>query len=62
MGKREKQKRIKTWIKNGDKENKYTYGAICNCGNAKKYEGWTIADIQHRTDFYTPYASELGLI
>lgn len=49
-------------IKNGDKENKYTYGAICNCGNAKKYEGWTIADTQHRTDFYTPYASELGLI
>ena len=39
-------------IKDGDKELKYQYAAICDCGNSKQYIG---------KENYIPYASELGI-
>lgn len=47
--------------KNGDKEMKNQYAAICTCGNAKQYKGWEIKDKVHRSNFYIPLIQELGL-
>ncbi len=35
------------------------YGAVCRCRQKNKYEGWKIADQEHRTNFYTPYIEEV---
>ncbi|HAB66521.1 MAG TPA: hypothetical protein DCE23_04040 [Firmicutes bacterium] len=48
-------------IKNGGKDLKYTYVAICSCGNAKQYDGTKIMDKEHRSKYYTPLAVELGI-
>lgn len=48
-------------IKNGKDEFKNTYACICDCGNAKQYKGWEISDKEHRTEFYTPIAQEIGM-
>lgn len=48
-------------IKNGGKDLKYTYVAICSCGNAKQYDGTKIMDKEHRGKYYTPLAVELGI-
>ena len=37
------------------------YGAICTCRQKQKYEGWKITDQEYRTNFYTPYAEEVGI-
>ena len=49
-------------IKDGDRELSYEYAAICRCGNAKQYKGWEIEDVKHRSNYYTPYIDELGLV
>ena len=38
------------------------YGAICKCRQKRKYEGWKIADEEHRTNYYTPYVEEIKII
>lgn len=48
-------------IKNGNEELKYTYGAVCKCGNAKRYDGTQIMDKEHRSKFYIPLAQEIGI-
>lgn len=48
-------------IKDGDKKIINKYGALCNCGNAKKYEGWNIPDKRFKSEYYTPLAKELNL-
>jgi hypothetical protein len=49
-------------IDNGiGKKYRNVYGALCSCGNAKQYRGWEITDKKHRTNFYTPYAKEIGI-
>ena len=47
--------------KDGGIEIKNQYGAVCDCGNAKKYEGWNMLDSRHKSNYYTPNANELGL-
>lgn len=49
-------------VKNGDKFLEYTFSSICSCGNAKQYDGTKIGDISHRSDYYTPMASEINLV
>jgi len=50
-------------IKNGTgldaKVLKYEYAAMCTCNKNKQYKGWEQDD--HKSEFYMPYASELGL-
>lgn len=46
-------------IKDGNREMKYQYGCICPCRTASKYEGWTVSE--HKSEYYTPYAEEVGL-
>lgn len=46
-------------IKNGNKDLKYTYAAICSCGNAKQYDGTKIIDKEHRSNYYIPFAQEI---
>lgn len=48
-------------IRDGNREYKNQYACICSCGNAKKYEGWSISDKKNRSNFYTPIAKEIGL-
>ena len=48
-------------IKDGDRELIYDYAAICRCGNSKQYKGWEIQDTKHRSNYYIPYADELGI-
>ena len=48
-------------IKDGDRNLKYQYACLCSCGNAEKYEGWNISDKRYRSNYYTPYAEEIGL-
>ncbi|MBR6688772.1 MAG: hypothetical protein IKL68_02010 [Clostridia bacterium] len=48
-------------IDNGVGKFKNIYGAVCSCGNAKQYKGWEVNDSEHRTNFYTPLAQELGI-
>lgn len=49
-------------IKDGTREYISSYGALCDCGNARQYKGWEITDTRYRTNFYTPYAKELNLV
>ena len=48
-------------INNGNERLKYTFMAICSCGNAKQYKGWEVSEKEHRTNYYTPMAQELGI-
>lgn len=48
-------------IEDGGREIIYQYFAVCDCGNAKKYDGTTISDILHRSKFYVPLISEIEL-
>ena len=48
-------------IKDGNRELKNQYACLCNCGNAKKYEGWNVSDKRYESEFYTPFAQEIGL-
>lgn len=48
-------------IRDGTRELKNTYAALCDCGNAKQYKGWEIEDKQHFSNFYVPTIKELGL-
>ena len=48
-------------IKDGNREFKNQYASVCDCGNARKYEGWKVTDKRYRSDFYTPLAVEIGL-
>ena len=48
-------------IKNGDKEIKCQFTAVCSCGKQKQYKGWECSEERYRTNFYTPLAVELGL-
>lgn len=48
-------------IKDGNRELKNQYACLCNCGNAKKYEGWNVSDKRYKSEFYTPFAQEIGL-
>lgn len=48
-------------IKDGNRNLNYQYACLCNCGNAKKYEGWNISDKRYKSEFYTPFAQEIGL-
>ena len=49
-------------IPNGERVLEYPYVAICDCGNNKQYKGWGISDQEHKSDYYTPFAKQLGLI
>lgn len=51
----------KKLIDNGTEKLENVYGAICTCRQKQKYEGWKITDERYRTNFYTPYAEEVGL-
>ena len=48
-------------IKNGEKEMPCEYMAVCSCSKQKQYKGWEISEERYRTNYYTPYAKELGL-
>ena len=48
-------------IKDGNRELKNQYACLCNCGNAKKYEGLNVSDKRYKSEFYTPFAQEIGL-
>lgn len=48
-------------IKDGNRVLKNQYACLCNCGNAKKYEGWNVSDKRCKSEFYTPFAQEIGL-
>lgn len=48
-------------IKDGDRELKNQYACVCDCRNARKYEGWKVSDKQYRSNFYTPLVQELGI-
>lgn len=48
-------------IKNGDKEIKYEYAYLCDCGNAKQYRGWEHNDNEHKTNYYIPYKNEIEI-
>lgn len=46
-------------VSNGEKKIKYLYGAVCDCGNATRYDG---SKCKRRSEFYIPTAVELNLI
>lgn len=48
-------------IRDGDREFKNQYASVCDCGNARKYEGWKVTDKRYRSNYYTPLAQELGI-
>lgn len=48
-------------IENGGKKITYQYFAVCECGNEKRYDGRVISDTEHRSKFYIPLISEIGL-
>lgn len=48
-------------IKDGDREFKNQYASVCDCGNARKYEGWKITNKKYRSNYYTPLTQELGI-
>lgn len=48
-------------INNGDTEMICDYIAVCSCDKQKQYKGWEISEERYRTNYYTPYAKELGL-
>lgn len=39
----------------------YEYAAVCDCGRQNRYDGRTLVDERHKSDFYTPTIDELGL-
>lgn len=51
----------KKLIPNGDKKIECEYMAVCGCGKQSQYKGWEFPEERYRTNYYTPYAKELGL-
>lgn len=51
----------KKTTKNGANDMLYEFGAICSCRVKSKYEGWKVTDERYRSNFYTPFAEEVGL-
>lgn len=51
----------KKTTKNGANDMLYEFGAICSCRMKHRYEGWKITDERYRSNFYTPFAEEIGL-
>ncbi len=51
----------KKTTKNGANDMLYEFGAICSCRVKTRYEGWKVIDERYRSNFYTPYAEEVGL-
>lgn len=51
----------KKTTKNGANDMLYEFGAICSCRVKTRYEGWKVTDERYRSNFYTPYAEEVGL-
>lgn len=39
----------------------YRFGAVCECGRQKRYDGRQVADERNRSDYYIPTASEVGI-
>lgn len=39
----------------------YQYSAVCDCGRQNRYDGRTIQDEKHRSDYYVPTIDEIGL-
>jgi DNA-directed RNA polymerase subunit M/transcription elongation factor TFIIS len=39
----------------------YKYTTVCDCGRQNRYDGRKIADEKHRSDYYIPTVSEIGL-
>jgi DNA-directed RNA polymerase subunit M/transcription elongation factor TFIIS len=39
----------------------YQYATVCDCGRQNRYDGRTIQDEKHRSDFYVPTIDEIGL-
>lgn len=50
----------KKTIKNGTTDTLYEFGAICSCRQKTRYEGWKITDERYRSNYYTPFAEEVG--
>lgn len=48
-------------MKDGDREFKNQYASVCDCGNARRYEGWKVTDKRYRSNYYTPLVQELGI-
>lgn len=46
-------------VLNGKSIIPYTYTAVCNCGNAQRYDGTEIKNSEHRSKFYTELESNL---
>lgn len=51
----------KKTTKNGANDMLYEFGTICSCRTKPRYEGWKITDERYRSNFYTPFAEEIGL-
>ncbi len=51
----------KKTTKNGANDMLYEFGAICSCRAKPRYEGWKVTDERYRSNFYTPFAEEVGL-
>lgn len=51
----------KKTTKNGANDMLYEFGAICSCRMKPRYEGWKITDERYRSNFYTPFAEEVGI-
>lgn len=39
----------------------YKYAAVCDCGRQNRYDGKTIQDERHRSEYYVPTLDEIGL-
>ena len=39
----------------------YKYAAVCDCGRQNRYDGRTIQDERHRSEYYVPTLDEIGL-
>lgn len=39
----------------------YKFGAVCECGRQKRYDGRQVADERNRSDYYIPTVSEIGI-
>ena len=39
----------------------YQYAAVCECGRQSRYDGRTIQDEKHRSNYYIPTVDEIGL-
>lgn len=53
----------KRFIDNGNKKIEYEYVARCDCQNGTEfyYDGTKISDSKHRSKFYIPLVSEIGI-